>query len=60
MYICIYVDYHYLNEEVRNNPELIDKFLDALCKTDMVLDENILSKSEYELALQGKRHFRDF
>ncbi|WP_027137294.1 PAS domain-containing protein [Gaetbulibacter saemankumensis] len=58
--ICINVDYHYLNEEVRNNPELIDKFLDALCKTDMVLDENILSKSEYELALQGKRHFRDF
>jgi hypothetical protein len=24
------------------------------------LDENILSKDEYEKALAGKRHFRDF
>ena len=58
--ICINVDYNYLNDEVRNNPELINKFLDAMCKIDMILDENILSKSEYDLALNGKRHFRDF
>ncbi len=38
----------------------MDAFIDALCKTDMVLDENILSKDEYEKALAGKRHFRDF
>ncbi len=25
-----------------------------------VLDENILSMDEYEKALAGKRHFRDF
>ncbi len=58
--ICINVDYNYLNDEVRNNPELINKFLDSLCKIDMILDENILSKSEYDLALNGKSHFRDF
>lgn len=58
--ICINVDYNYLNNVVRNNPELINKFLDALCKTDMILDENILSKSEYDLALKGKSHFREY
>lgn len=58
--ICINVDYNYLNDAVRNNPESINKFLDALCKIDMILDENILSKSEYDLALNGKSHFRDF
>jgi len=26
----------------------------------MTLDENILSKDEYEKAIAGKRHFRDF
>ena len=34
-------------------------FLDSFLKTDMVLDENILSKYEYEKALAGKTHFRD-
>jgi predicted transcriptional regulator YheO len=58
--ICINVDYNYLNNEVRNNPVLINKFLDSLCKIEMTLDENILSKSEYNLALKGKSHFRDF
>ena len=58
--ICINVDYNYINEQVRNNPELIKQFLDTICKVDMVLDENILSKNEYEKALKGKRHFRDF
>jgi hypothetical protein len=38
----------------------LDVFIKALCKTDMVLDENILSKDEYNRALAGKRHFRDF
>ena len=58
--ICINVDYHYLNEEVRKNQEKLDAFINAICKTEMVLDENILSKDEYEKALAGKRHFRDF
>ncbi len=58
--VCINVDANYLNGEVRNDKAKLDAFIDALCKTDMVLDENILSKEEYEKALAGKRHFRDF
>ena len=58
--ICINVDVNYLKDEVRNNEQQLDTFIEALCKTDMVLDENILSKDEYEKALAGKRHFRDF
>lgn len=58
--ICINVDYRYLNEEVRHNQDTRNVFLDALVKTDMTLDENILSKEEYEKAMDGKKHFRDF
>ncbi|MDH3322956.1 MAG: hypothetical protein OEM04_08195, partial [Flavobacteriaceae bacterium] len=58
--ICINVDYNYINDVVRNDAKLMNEFLDALIKVDMVLDENILSKNEYERALNGKRHFRDF
>ncbi len=58
--VCINVDANYLNGEVRNDKAKLDAFIDALCKTDMVLDENILSKDEYDKALAGKRHFRDF
>ncbi|MFQ6006180.1 MAG: PAS domain-containing protein [Woeseia sp.] len=58
--ICINVDINYLNERVRNNEQDLDAFIGALCKTDMILDENILSKDEYDKALSGKRHFRDF
>ena len=57
--ICINVDYHYLDQEVRNNQKRLNDFLDSFLKTDMVLDENILSKNEYEKALAGKTHFRD-
>jgi predicted transcriptional regulator YheO len=58
--ICINVDVNYLEVEVRNDKAKLDAFIDSLCKTDMILDENILSKDEYEKALAGKRHFRDF
>jgi len=58
--ICINVDYNYLNDVVRNDPEKINAFIDAMCKVDLVLDENILSKHEYEKAMNGKRHFRDY
>ncbi len=58
--ICINVDANYLDIEVRNDKAKLDAFIDALCKTEMILDENILSKDEYEKALAGKRHFRDF
>ncbi len=58
--ICINVDVNFLEDGVRNNEATLDAFIGALCKTDMILDENILSKDEYEKALKGKRHFRDF
>ena len=58
--ICINVDVNFLREAVAKNTDNLDAFVNAVCKTDMVLDENILSKDEYEKALAGKRHFRDF
>ncbi len=58
--ICINVDYHYFDENVRQDPKLVNNLIDSICKVNMVLDENILSKNEYEKAIKGKRHFRDF
>ena len=43
-----------------SNSDHLDANFASLYKTDMALDENILSKDEYEKALAGKRHFRDF
>lgn len=57
--ICINVDMNYL-DAVRNDADAVEAFFRSLCKTDMQLDENILSRDEYENALAGKRHFRDF
>ena len=58
--ICINVDVNYLNDEVLEHEDRLHAFIRALCKTDMKLDENILSQDEYQKALSGKRHFRDF
>ena len=58
--ICINVDYHYINEEVRRDEKKLNSFINSICKTDMILDENILSEDEYKNALAGKRHFRDY
>jgi predicted transcriptional regulator YheO len=58
--ICINVDVNYLTEEVLEHKDRMRAFIYALCKTDMKLDENILSRDEYQKALAGKRHFRDF
>jgi predicted transcriptional regulator YheO len=57
--ICINVDVNYLTEEVMSSKERIDTFFKNLSRTDMQLDENILSKDEYAKALKGKRHFKD-
>ena len=57
--ICINVDSNYLTEEVMKSQERIEAFFKNLCRTDMRLDENILSKDEYAKALKGKRHFKD-
>jgi predicted transcriptional regulator YheO len=58
--VCINVDVNYLTNEVLSCTANMDAFIKSLCKTDMKLDENILSKDEYQKALAGKRHFRDF
>ena len=57
--ICINVDANYLTEEVLGASEKITSFFQTFCRTDMQLDENILSRDEYAKALKGKRHFRD-
>jgi len=57
--ICINVDVNYLTDEVIRSKERIETFFQNLCRTEMQLDENILSKDEYAKALKGKRHFKD-
>src|SRR5216684_7142958 len=57
--ICINVDVNYLTDEVMKSQERIEAFFKNLCRTEMQLDENILSKDEYAKALKGKRHFKD-
>jgi predicted transcriptional regulator YheO len=57
--ICINVDANYLTEEVMSSRERIETFFRDFCRTEMQLEENILSKDEYAKALKGKRHFKD-
>ncbi|MBA3963902.1 MAG: PAS domain-containing protein [Chthoniobacterales bacterium] len=57
--ICINVDANYLTEEVLSDAAKMTSFIQTFCRTDMKLEENILSRDEYALAQQGKRHFRD-
>jgi predicted transcriptional regulator YheO len=57
--ICINVDANYLTDEVMKDRQRIEDWFRNFCRTDMQLDENILSKDEYAKALKGKRHFKD-
>lgn len=57
--VCINIDVNYVRDDVLSSSERIREFLSRYCQTDMKLEENILSRDEYRLALQGKRHFRD-
>jgi predicted transcriptional regulator YheO len=57
--ICMNIDINYIRDEVLQSAERTAEFLAQYCQTDMQLGENILSKAEYQKALQGKRHFRD-
>ena len=57
--VCINIDVNYVRDEVSASPERIREFLARYCQTDMRLEENILSRDEYQLAMRGKRHFRD-
>ena len=57
--ICVNVDVNYLTDEVLASHDRVVNFFRVFCWTDMQLDENILSRDEYEKALKGKRHFKD-
>ena len=57
--VCINVDANYLTEEVLSTAEKVAAFFQTFCRTEMQLDENILSRDEYAKALKGKRHFKD-
>ncbi len=58
--ICINIDINYIRDPVMTSPDRIAEFFQHYCRTDMTLEENILSKEEYKRALAGKKHFRDF
>src|ERR1700682_4575562 len=57
--ICINVDVNYLTDDVMKNKEHIEAFFKNICRTDMQLGENILSKDEFAKAQKGKRNFKD-
>jgi predicted transcriptional regulator YheO len=57
--ICMNIDTNYLREVVLTSREATEDFFRRLCATDMSVDENILSRAEYEKAVAGKRHWRD-
>lgn len=57
--ICINIDANYLTETVMKSQERIEAWFKNFCRTDLQLDENILSKEEFAKAHKGKRHFKD-
>ena len=57
--ICINIDANYITEEVLKDRQRIETWFQNFLRTDMQLDENILSKDEYAKAQKGKRHFKD-
>jgi predicted transcriptional regulator YheO len=57
--VCINIDANYINENVVKDHDRVLAWFRNFLRTDMQLDENILSKDEYAKAVKGKRHFRD-
>lgn len=57
--ICVNIDVNYIRDHVLASREATEEFFRRYCDTDMPLDENILSRPEYDRALAGKRHWRD-
>jgi predicted transcriptional regulator YheO len=57
--ICMNIDVNYVRDHVLASREATEAFFRSYCATDMQLDENILSRVEYEKSLAGKRHWRD-
>lgn len=57
--ICINIDANYITDEVLHDQQKIEMWFRNFLRTDVQLDENILSKDEYAKAFKGKRHFKD-
>lgn len=57
--VCMNIDTNFVRDCVQRSPAAADEFFRDYCATDMQLDENILSRPEYEKALAGKRHWRE-
>jgi len=57
--ICINIDINYIRDGVLPSADRATEFFRNYCRTDMSLDENILSKDEHKKALAGKRYFRE-
>ena len=57
--LCVNIDINYIRDEVKSSPARIEEFLAKYARTEMQLEENILSRDEYAQAINGKRHWRD-
>ncbi|HEU4790018.1 MAG TPA: PAS domain-containing protein [Flavobacterium sp.] len=58
--LCINIDINYINDEVLIVKKRLEEFFKNYCATEMTLDENILSKEEYEKAKSGKKHWKEY
>ncbi len=57
--VCVNIDLNYIRDHVLGSAAATREFFERYSAIDMRLDENILSRPEYEKALAGKRHWRD-
>jgi len=57
--VCINIDTNYITDHVLQSKENLDSFFRSYCLTEMNLDENILSRDEFEKTKRGKRHWKD-
>lgn len=57
--VCMNIDTRYIRDHVLSSPEATEEFFRQYSATHMQLDENILSRPEYERAVAGKRHWRE-
>ena len=57
--VCINIDINFVRDEVRSSAARIEEFFANYTRTDMQLEENILSRDEYARAMAGKRHWLD-
>lgn len=57
--VCMNIDVNYIRDHVLATPGAAQDFFRKYCAIDMQLNENILSRPEYEKAVAGKRHWQD-